>query len=83
VLLWAKRGSRPPIDREARLATHLDRQSAPNPETQLCACGCGQPIAAESRHERGGTSTRPTASEHSAGKSDSRVSLFDNSEVTF
>ena len=34
---------RPP-DREALLATYLDRQSAPALEPRLCACGCGQPI---------------------------------------
>jgi hypothetical protein len=39
---------RPP-DREALLATYLERQSTPNPEPQLCACGCGEPVPAGTR----------------------------------
>jgi hypothetical protein len=37
-------GIRPPTDPEALLAAYLDRQTAPAPEPQLCACGSAQPI---------------------------------------
>jgi len=45
-------GIRRPPDREALLATYLDRQSAPEAKPQLCACRCGQPVP-------GGTRGRP------------------------
>ena len=40
---------RRPPDREALLATYLDRQTAQDPEPRLCACGCGQPLPAGTR----------------------------------
>jgi hypothetical protein len=39
---------RPP-DREALLATVLDRQRTPDPELRLCACECGEPVPAGAR----------------------------------
>jgi hypothetical protein len=37
-------GIRPPTDHEALLAAYLNRDAARDPEPQLCACGCGQPV---------------------------------------
>jgi len=42
---------RPP-DREAQLATYHHQQRAPEPESRLCACPCGQPIPTENRRGR-------------------------------
>jgi hypothetical protein len=36
-------------DREALLATLLDRQTTPGPQPQLCGCGCGEPVPAGTR----------------------------------
>ena len=37
-------GVRRPADREALLATYLDRQRGSDPEPELCECGCGKPV---------------------------------------
>ena len=42
-------GTPRPPDHEALLATYVDRQRAPDPEPQLCTCGCGQPIPTDER----------------------------------
>jgi hypothetical protein len=80
----APRRRHPAPDRPRGAARHIPR-TAEHAQPGTPALRVRMRPARACRHPRGGpgsTSTTRTASEHSAGKSDSRVSLSDNSEVT-